>query len=67
MRWKRTEEEWEAIIEALEDKLERERERRLDAEDKADKRAAELQALRGATGCQSAGTPKETSARESAR
>ncbi len=67
MRWLRTEEEWEAIIEALQDELEEERDRRLEAEDKADKLAAELQALRETAGCQSPGTEKKTSACESAR
>jgi hypothetical protein len=48
MRWKRTTEEWELLVEALQDKLEAEHEKRLEAEDKADQLAAELGALREA-------------------
>ncbi len=53
MRWLRTEEEWEAIIEALQDELEEERDRRLEAEDKVDRLAAELGALREVGSCHS--------------
>ncbi len=51
-RWLRTEEEWEPVIEVLQDELEEERVRRFEAEDKADKLAAELEVLRGTAGRQ---------------